>query len=58
MEIDSEQLRVEITNSSVSITHLPSGTTAIGTDLGSQLRNKERAMSLLKATIEKRGKNA
>ena len=42
-----------LTEGAIRVTHLPTGVSAIGEGQGNQVKNKERAIELLKALLAK-----
>jgi peptide chain release factor 2 len=42
-----------LSNPLIRVTHMPTGVSAVGEGQGSQIKNKEKAMELLKAQLEK-----
>ena len=41
-----------VSNPPIRVTHLPTGISAVGEGQGSQIKNKEKAIELLKAQLE------
>ena len=73
MDLNERELRVEmfmppdsdpgniefnVLNAPIRVTHLPTGLSAIGEGQGSQVKNKEMALQLLKKLISKTKENS
>ena len=50
-ELSIEEITVALREAPIRVTHLPTGISAVGEGQGNQVKNKERAMELLKTLL-------
>ena len=56
--LSTEELVAWLTTAPIRVTHVPTGASAVGEGLGSQVKNKEKAIELLRGELARMGQQS